>query len=900
MTRYCQADYVPMDVIYATIQSALEYAVSYGWRVFPVHAIDSQGRCTCGDSKCASSAKHPLTKNSVKDATLDADIINKWWGKWLGANVAIATGNGLVVVDLDDDEAINRLDELAKPHGGLPVCPTVQTARGRHLYFKADRPIGNKAKLQKLKIDIRSDGGYVVAPPSIHASGSTYAWVTHPKEVQLPLLPQCLLEFIEPSKPSTPAPSKNIDSDDRVLQRAAKYLDKMPAAISGSGGHNATFVAAVAMVHGFGLGESVALELLKSNYNPRCQPAWSDKELAHKVSEAKNQPHEKQYLWLLNCKPNMSSPKSTIKASESAPVDDAQHKNDRPIITITTDEFAVNDAAADALGNDPDLLQRGGLIVRVVETLIDNVAIRRPGGPRIEPLLPANLRESMTRVVEFVQLRQTKDGVTESPCHPPPWCVNAVHGRSYWPRLRTLDAVIDYPVLTPNGSILNTNGYDESTGLYLSWSDSIDPIANNPTAKDINAAVDFIGDVICDFPFESDVHRAAFFAAVLTPLSRFAFHGPAPLFLIDANVRGSGKTLLTDIIGRIITGRPMVVSTFTDNADEMRKRITSHAIAGDRLVLLDNLAGFIRSPVLDACLTSETWRDRLLGFNKIVDVPLVATWYASGNNCQLYSDTARRTCLIRLESGEEHPERRDSFRHPDLLKYVSANRRKLLSAALTLLRGYCSAGKPDQQLPAWGSYSGWSDLVRNCVVWSKLPDPGDTRITIADNDPTAEALGLLMVAWLQADPNRHGLTAGEFIELVRPSKPPKSGEPQKSAPGWVPDAKAALDVLVDRLDPRTLGNRLRVYRKRVIGGLCFNHAGEHQRSIRWAVYPSEQFFSGSDKTHETHKTHTSDPTAGESGESYPGQSEFSTNGYVDPDLAPDDAALLAMMEGTRQ
>src|SRR5205807_793636 len=113
--------------------------------------------------------------------------------------------------------------------------------------------------------------------------------------------------------------------------------------------------------------------------------------------------------------------------------------------------------------------------------------------------------------------------------------------------------------------------------------------------------------------------------------------------------------------------------------------------------------------------------------------------------------TARRTCRIRLESPEERPELRDVFRHPDLIGWVQRERPRLLAAALTILHGYFAAGRPDQRLKAWGSYAGWSDLVRGAVVWAGLADPGETRVTISDSDPTAEALGVLMLAWQQAD-----------------------------------------------------------------------------------------------------------------------------------------------------
>jgi hypothetical protein len=420
---------------------------------------------------------------------------------------------------------------------------------------------------------------------------------------------------------------------------------------------------------------------------------------------------------------------------------------DRPVIVITTEEHAINNSAVEALGADVDLHQRGGLLARVTgDGHAEHRSIRRPAGPRIEPLLPPSLRERLTRCAQWLKVKETAGGPVELPAHPPAWAVSAVHARGHWPGVRPLEAIVEYPVLRPDGTILTTPGYDTGTTLIYAPSGPVDLVPAHPTASDIRSAVSALEDVVQDFPFETDAHRAAWVAALLTPLARFAFTGPAPMFLADANVRAAGKTLLIETIGYIVTGGPMTVSTYTADQDELRKRITSLAVEGDRLVLLDNLAGLIRNPVLDAALTSETWKDRILGVNRMVAAPLLVTWYASGNNAQLYSDTARRTCRIRLESPEEQPELREGFRHPDLIGWVTQERPRLLSAALIILGGYIAARRPDQRLKSWGSFGGWSDLVRGAVAWAGMADPGETRVTIADSDPTAEALGALLVA----------------------------------------------------------------------------------------------------------------------------------------------------------
>jgi hypothetical protein len=339
------------------------------------------------------------------------------------------------------------------------------------------------------------------------------------------------------------------------------------------------------------------------------------------------------------------------------------------------------------------------------------------------------------------------------------------------------------------------------------------------------------------FGFERPVHRAAWLAALLTPLARFAFSGPTPLFLVDANVRGAGKGLLLDCISAVTTGQRFTVATCTDNEEELRKRITSLCLAGDRLVLFDNLEGKFGNATLDAALTATAWKDRILGGNRMAEAPLYMTWYATGNNVVIAADTARRVCHVRLES----PEERLEFRHPNLLAWVKADRGRLLSAALTVLRAYCAAGHPDQDLPAWGSFEAWSALVHSAVVWVDLPDPGATRLLLQEpSDTVAESMALLLACWQTMDPDRRGLTAAAVIDRLykHPPEPP---------PEFHAEFKAGLESLLAKPEARLLGNKLRSYRRRVFRGLFIDQAGAQQRAARWAVYPVDGLPDAADR-----------------------------------------------------
>jgi putative DNA primase/helicase len=162
---------------------ALWYA-RQGYRVFPLHSPeigpDGQLRCDCRNPKCTgnSRAKHPRTLNGFKDATIDEAQIRKLWSMWPNANIGIATGNGLLVVDVDPRHGGDAaLAALEAQYSKLPETPIVLTGGGGvHYYLDVDEPKLKFPVNLTTGVELKFDGGYVVAPPSIHISGNRYAW----------------------------------------------------------------------------------------------------------------------------------------------------------------------------------------------------------------------------------------------------------------------------------------------------------------------------------------------------------------------------------------------------------------------------------------------------------------------------------------------------------------------------------------------------------------------------------------------------------------------------------------------------------------------------------------------------------------------------------------------------
>jgi hypothetical protein len=180
------------------IDAALAYAAA-GLAVFPVHSVE-HGQCSCGNPQCRNTGKHPRTPRGFKDATIDTKQVKSWWDSFPTANIGIRTGkeSGIFVVDIDGEEGFQWLN--GQPY---TMTPTVRTGGGGlHVFFRypADREIKNSARKIAPQVDIRGDGGYVIAPPSGHASGSSYEWIQSLWDTPLADAPQEILDQITATK----------------------------------------------------------------------------------------------------------------------------------------------------------------------------------------------------------------------------------------------------------------------------------------------------------------------------------------------------------------------------------------------------------------------------------------------------------------------------------------------------------------------------------------------------------------------------------------------------------------------------------------------------------------------------------------------------------------------------
>lgn len=173
------------------LECALEYRNKYNFSLIPLKR---------------ETKKPYISWKEYQERLSTEEEIKNWLGKWSNANIGIVTGkiSGITVVDFDNPEALEYAERQ-----GLPLTPLVKTGKGFHAYFRYEEGVGNFQKRDDLPdIDLRGDGGYVVAPPSIHKSGRQYTWVKGRTLYDIPLAP--LPEWLLVRKPEDKTPIKDL------------------------------------------------------------------------------------------------------------------------------------------------------------------------------------------------------------------------------------------------------------------------------------------------------------------------------------------------------------------------------------------------------------------------------------------------------------------------------------------------------------------------------------------------------------------------------------------------------------------------------------------------------------------------------------------------------------------
>jgi len=734
--------------------------------------------CACGKLDCAAPGKHPcfrvsdpkdLSARTKWNATQDLETIDAWiakarkykldelnYGAAMGKAVPFGEpGDWLIAIDVDPrnggDELLGRYEAA---YGKLPHTWTTLTGGGgQHYYFRVKLPKAPRCIALIGGIEIKAEGGYVILPPSMHASGKRYAWdlAAVPREVPLAYAPAWVVDELLGSRT---APARKHSHGPSAGDPAATLIGHaMGAAGMRVGPQEATGIRPVecpwADEHsdGRGDGEDTSSVLLIPTLEAprfggwRCKHAHcagrGPRELLDKLPiEAWREADERYPHQLQRAhRERLGFPPDDLIAHDGPPPDIAPRDFDdddfsspppplppapsdedgalapapRPIIRLGNDMDRICREARSALGGDHLVFRQGNALVAIADK---SLMVCKPG--TIQELIAyvADIEKYDARSRSWVRCVLPKEVCT------------TVLESAKFDGIPPLKGLAHLPYVGPKGDLVTEPGFNPDSGYFLLDSENLRKVVlpTELSQRTALAGMQVLRDVTCDIPFADDTHGYGWIALLLTMIARPMIDGCTPLFAFDATAPGSGKTILVKTAALIAFGQEYLCSAGIANQDEeMRKAITSMVASGSPLMLLDNFVGILRNPPLEAAITTGHWDDRLLSTNTHVSAPMQMIFAVTGNHLRLGDDIARRTFVCRLEPTQSIHERGD-FKNGELDVFAKNHRFALYTAALTILAAHAAAGSPEAHVKARPGFEGWSRKVASAIAWAGGPD----------------------------------------------------------------------------------------------------------------------------------------------------------------------------------
>jgi hypothetical protein len=507
--------------------------------------------------------------------------------------------------------------------------------------------------------------------------------------------------------------------------------------------------------------------------------------------------------------------------------------------------------AIELLAEDPNIYQRAGELIRIVRITeaeaehskdAKGVKTIESGTPSLKPIPDANLLARMSGIVPCQRYSQKEKEYI--PCDAPAKLARSILVYAEYPKVRLIRGVAEAPFLRPDGSVMQTAGYDKQSGYLYAPSARFPKIPDAPSQDAAHAAFLKLHHVYAGLEFVDDAAMACPIAGILTIFAQAAIKGCVPIFMTEANTPGTGKTIVNDTIGIIAAGRPMPRRSFPGPGEELRKVLDAYARDGTRFFCLDNIGQDFGGEALEAAVTTEGHYDlRVLGETRNMRVEWHTIVFGSGNNigfCR--ADIIPRTLMSRLETQAEDPRSRDVTTFlikENLLDYVRRERAELVVAALTMLRAYAHAGKPKQSNKAWGSFEAFNSWIAPAILFAGGPDITTCRLTgdkarSVETDSQHLAMILERLPGLYVRMHTQWMSAGSIIDcLYEIHKDDNTYDALRAAVEGLTSKKRTGEI---RPNAGGLGHAFRRCRSQVVGGKRLVEEFDHELGAQlWAV-----------------------------------------------------------------
>ncbi|MDP2073347.1 hypothetical protein [Hydrogenophaga sp.] len=421
----------------------------------------------------------------------------------------------------------------------------------------------------------------------------------------------------------------------------------------------------------------------------------------------------------------------------------------RPTIEVRLGERArlVGELAA-AIAHRAPYYRRDAILVRAISLPADEETsgiFRSRGSVLLRPARAQAVISDASRVARVVKWNERKKAFVTCDL-PDPIAQAFIELGIEQPDIPSVVGVIRCPVMREDGSLMTERGYDAASKLILAGNEdwSLLRVAANPSREQAKRALAWLlGTAYRDFPFADEVSKAVAVSALLTAVIRPAIDC-APVHGFSAPQYGAGKSLQAAFAAVVATGGKASMMAPGHNQEEFEKRVDAAIIAGDPVVILDNLSRPLSGDNLCAAITSDSATVRPLGSSTQVRVRTSAFWMATGQNLAVKRDMHRRTVVGYIDARMERPETRSGFAIPDLLAWAAENRMLILSAVYTLLRAHAQAGFPSEGEKTLGNFEAWTRRVAHCLVWLGLENPVRSQERLREDDPELQARVTLM------------------------------------------------------------------------------------------------------------------------------------------------------------
>lgn len=333
-------------------------------------------------------------------------------------------------------------------------------------------------------------------------------------------------------------------------------------------------------------------------------------------------------------------------------------------------------------------------------------------------------------------VRRTDNGTDGARGKVPEEVAKHVYEKCY-ERLPTQPEVIYTPIFTEKGELIRKAGwYQDLDLLMVDNGFTVPKVYKDPSPEEVEDAVKLLSEeVLGDFPFldydtagheRREPSLANAMAMLITPFMRRMIDSCTPVFFVSKPAPGTGGTFLGMVPIVLFDGVEPAPLRYTQNEEEMQKALLATVMEEAKSHLFFDDVREFNNRVLLMAITSRFIGGRLLGSSKNVERPNRAGWIATGNNPTLGTEMGRRVVDIRLNARTADIQKR-TFRHPDFMQWLKANRGEVVHAILTLIAHWINCGKPKFRDRKRASFEDWSEKVGGVLMCANIEGFLDNR-----------------------------------------------------------------------------------------------------------------------------------------------------------------------------